>query len=53
MKILDKYDPEVHTEFLDGNFVAKMTKTRFNQVSVHLATELINMKDAQWYYWKN
>lgn len=42
MMILEKSVPEDHTEFLDVNFVAKMTKKCFNEIPVNLATEWIN-----------
>ena len=32
MKLLEKTAPEVHSEFVSGNFVVKRTNRRFNQV---------------------
>ena len=32
MKLLEKTAPEVHSEFVSGNFVVKRTSRRFNQV---------------------
>ena len=42
MKLLKKSTPEVLNEFIDGNFLLKMTKKHFNQVPVDLATKQIN-----------
>ena len=42
MKLLEMTAPEVYAEFMQGNFVVKRTKRRFNQVPADQATEWIN-----------
>ena len=42
MKLLEVTAPEVYAEFMQGNFVVKSTKRRFNQVPADQATEWIN-----------
>lgn len=42
MKLLEKTAPKVYAEFIDGNFVVKTTKRRFNQVPADQATEWMN-----------
>jgi len=42
MKLLPQTAPKVYAEFLDGNFVAKRSLHRFNQVSADQATEWMN-----------
>ena len=42
MKLLEMTAPEVYAEFMQGNFVVKRTKRRFNQVPANQATEWIN-----------
>ena len=39
MKNLESIAPEVYAEFMNGNFVVKRSKRRFNQVPVDQATE--------------
>ena len=42
MKNLENTAPEVYAEFMNGNFVVKRSKRRFNQVPADQATEWIN-----------
>ena len=42
MKNLENTAPEVYAEFMDGNFVVKRSKRRFNQVPADQVTEWIN-----------
>ena len=42
MKLLEMTALEVYAEFMQGNFVVKRTKRRFNQVPADQATEWIN-----------
>ena len=42
MKNLENTAPEVYAEFMNGNFVLKRSKRRFNQVPAGQATEWIN-----------
>ena len=42
MKLLEMTAPQVYTEFMQGNFVVKRTKRRFNQFPADQATEWIN-----------
>ena len=44
MQQLPETAPEVHSEFMDGNFVVKESEGRFNQVSPDQALEHINKK---------
>ena len=41
MKLLEMTAPQVYAEFMQGNFVMKRTKRRFNQVPADQATEWI------------
>jgi len=43
LKITEKTAQEVHAEFLDGSFVVKRAKRRFNQVPADQTTEWINV----------
>ena len=38
MKLLEMTAPEVYAEFMQGNFVVKRTKRRFNQVPADQAS---------------
>ena len=42
MKNLENNAPEVYAEFMNGNFVVKRSKRRFNQVPANQAAEWIN-----------
>ena len=42
MKLLQMTAPDVYAEFMQGYFVVKRTKRRFNQVPADQATEWIN-----------
>ena len=42
MKLLEMTAPQVYAEFMQGNFVVKRTKRRFNQFPNDQATEWIN-----------
>ena len=42
MKLLEMTAPQVYAEFMQGNFVVKRTKRRFNQVPADQANEWIN-----------
>ena len=42
LKLLEMTAPEVYAEFMQGNFVVKRPKRRFNQVPADQATEWIN-----------
>ena len=42
MRSLEKTAPEVSAEFMDGNFVVKRSRRRFNQVPADQATEWVN-----------
>ena len=42
MKLLEMTTPELYAEFMQGNFVVKITKRRFNQVPAGQVTEWIN-----------
>ena len=42
IKLLEMTAPEVSAEFMQGNFIVKRTKRRFNQVPADQATEWIN-----------
>ena len=42
IKLLEMTAPQVYAEFMQGNFVVKRTKRRFNQVPADQATEWIN-----------
>lgn len=42
MKGLEATAPEIHAEFMDGNFVIKRSNKTFNQVPVDQATEWMN-----------
>ena len=42
IKLLEMTAPYVYAEFMQGNFVVKRTKIRFNQVPTDQAIEWIN-----------
>ena len=42
VNLLEVSHPDVHRQFMDGNFVVKSTNKTFNQISTDLALEQVN-----------
>ena len=42
VNLLEVSHPDVHRQFMDGNFIVKSTHKTFNQISTDLALEQVN-----------